>query len=362
MAISERSSASAPLTTTLGGASTPRSSASESARAANAATTSREPRQVDRPGRLDATAALQALEVEQLLDHASGAGDALLEIGKRRGARFRLLGALGELHLQRERGHRRAQLVRRVGKERLLRIHRRGEPRKQRVQGIDERPQLRRHVVGGQRIEASGIALLHAPRGVLERRETAARDPGEHRTEHRDEKQHRHQHAQRQLARQRFAHRDRLADLHDAFGRDMRVDTPQLAEGFHLAEARVQRARRVERPRGHHGLEKQPAGLVVGAHHVEEVRARDAHRAGVLPVFAQVHGLGDLAKLVVEHPVELLVGIGIGEQHDHRRPGRERGDQPQHEVRADRSHSTWAMRYPTPRTLRITCGSSLRRR
>src|SRR2546423_511717 len=81
--------------------------------------------------------------------------------------------ALGELHLQRQRRDRRAQLVRRVGEEAPLRVERALQAREQRVDLLDQRRELLRHVVGRQRIEARGVAVAHALRGVAYRPQSA---------------------------------------------------------------------------------------------------------------------------------------------------------------------------------------------
>ena len=73
-------------------------------------------------------------QIEQLRDQMAGTVNAAVQ-GVQRGGALRIIGgALGDLRLQLERGHRRAQLVRRVGDERALGVEGVAKPVKQAVE------------------------------------------------------------------------------------------------------------------------------------------------------------------------------------------------------------------------------------
>ncbi|HEX2197370.1 MAG TPA: sensor histidine kinase N-terminal domain-containing protein, partial [Burkholderiales bacterium] len=70
-----------------------------------------------------------------------------------------LADAAHELHLQGERGHRRAQLVRRVSKKAPLRVERALQAREQRIDLLHQGRKLLGHAVRRQRVQARGVAV-----------------------------------------------------------------------------------------------------------------------------------------------------------------------------------------------------------
>ena len=171
--------------------------------------------------------------------------------------------ALGQLHLEGERGHRRAQLVRGVGEKAPLRAEGVFQPPEQRVDLVHERHQLARHIVGRQRSRRAASRSLTRREVSVQRLEAALESPGHDHAEHGNEQKHRHQHGERQLARERIARGDGLADLDRSFIGDVRrraMDHRWFRRGMALVEG----LRQIGGQRWQRGFEVDPSGVVVG--------------------------------------------------------------------------------------------------
>ena len=172
----------------------------------------------------------------------------------------------------------------------------------------------------------------------MQRLQAARQGPGDDDAEHRDEQQHRHQHAERELARERVAGCDRLADLDGPFVGNVRIDAPRALRGRRRHQTLLEALRQVRRQRRHRRLEVDAARLVVGANRQLEAGPGDAQPPRLGPVLTQVHRVRDLLQLGVEEPPDLVTRQGIGGAQDHHGPQAQRAHDPEHEVRADRSH------------------------
>lgn len=148
-----------------------------------------------------------AREREQLLGEARRARDAALQIDDRLAARHVVLRTRDELRLNLHGGKRRAQLVRGVCDERLLRVERGRQPCKQPVERAHERTHLERQRRIGQRIERLGPACLDCAGHALQRREPAPDDHPDGRAEEGQQHDERPERAQRDARGEPVAHR-----------------------------------------------------------------------------------------------------------------------------------------------------------
>ena len=160
-----------------------------------------------------AAAGFLASQGQELLHGVRGALQTALDFGKSLGARRRITGAFGELHLQGQRRQGGTQFVGGVGDEFPLRIERALEPGQQIVQ----RQQQRQHFTGDmnlrQGLEGDRCARAYRSRHGIERSQsTPDHDPDQH-AEYRQHDEKRCHCPQGGSERQLVAQEHRLRDL-----------------------------------------------------------------------------------------------------------------------------------------------------
>lgn len=199
---------------------------------------------------------LLAGQDQQLLDQARGAVYAAGQALHGQHACAGVAGALQALHLQLERGQRRAQLVRGVGHEMLLRLEGMLHARQQAIEFTHQGLQL-----AGQAGVADGHQVIDlAPRQLaahaLHGREQAAYGPPHGQGQQRRHRRQRQQRTQRERARHGAARRHVLRNLDDLRARLQRKHAVGGAARLHLGEAQHRDLRQRD---AHGGLEDTQA-------------------------------------------------------------------------------------------------------
>ncbi len=320
-------------------------------------------RQVDRREGALRHAGLLARQRQQLLDEMRRAGESRLQRDQRGVPVGVGGGALGELRLQMHGGERRAQLMRRVGDERALRIERTVEAGEQSVQRLRERPDLVGQAGLVDRLESAGDALGDGRSEPRERRKTARHAiPDEERQQRRHDEQG-HDRPQRHAGRELAPRAHRLRHLHDLVAGERAEDTPVAIGRRHGVEAELRVLRqRLLRLRN----EALDAVAVPDLHDQRLTADREsARRAGERNADER---RGHLPQLIVEYFVGFLPRADVRRERGRGNRDDKAAREPHEEPAPDGSHvpdpaaaSARTIVQPTPRTLRIVSGGSLRR-
>ncbi len=280
---------------------------------------------------------LLARQGQQLLDQARGPVDAGGQALGGAGPGLVVTRARQRLRLQLQGGQRRAQLMRRIGHEVLLRIERLLHARQQQVELIHQRAHLGRQALRVHAGEVVGAPLGHLAAHALHGRQRAAhRPPGGQR------QQRRHQGngpggAQRQLARQRAAHGHvlrHLDDLQRRLHRQHAVGAPtrlHVGKAQHRALRQAQAQVGLEHPQavGRPDLEHEFMAFLARHQRIAVLAPRPRGQAGA-------QRLGGLLHLAVEQGVSLVHCSAPGQRRLHQHAQGNGAQQRQQQPRAQR--------------------------
>ena len=251
--------------------------------------------------------------------------------------------------------------MRGVGDERSLRAERAIEAGKQPVQCLRERAHLCGQARLVQRREPARRSLRDRGREAPERRESAHHAPADRHCEKRRDDEQRHDRPQCHAGRELAARAHRLRHLDDLVAGERAEHAPVAGRGLHRVEAEL----RVLRQRLLRLREEALDTVAVPDLDHERVVADDEAARSAGQRYADQRSR-HLPELIVEDLVRLLARAQVRGDRGGGQRDDERGGEPEEELAADRAadHEAASLRasaQPTPRTLRMVSGGSLRR-